>query len=121
MSTTTDICKVISDVITNTPSLKMLDAGAIFVGLPSTNKKQCITIDGVYAIEAKNNMRGITIHLWMPLSAAKQAGDIHDIADALVVALKGSPILMSNWTHQPDSNNNVDHVVFPAEVYTDLL
>jgi hypothetical protein len=121
MSNTIKVCQVISEAIANSPALSMLDSGAIFVGLPPAGVDSCVTVDGVFSIEAKQKQNGITIHLYRPFTTPDKAGDIHDIADALIDALKGSAILTTNWVHQPDATNNIDHVVFPATVYIGLL
>lgn len=122
MSTLTKIARVISAAISSTPALSALDPKGVYGGLLPAGVTQGVTIDGSFAIEAKQKQRGYTIHLFRPLGTKpQQAGDIEDMADALVAALKGSPILTSNWTRQPDSANNIDHVVFPVVIYLDLL
>lgn len=121
MSTTTKIALAIKAALQASPALSMFDPDAIYIGAPG-DILPCISIDGTFAIEGKQKQRGSTLHIWMAEADANtDAGDIHDIADAFVDALRGTPILPSAWVHQPEATQNVDHVVVPVVVYTDAL
>lgn len=122
MSTTHKIAAVISNAIKNTPALATIGSASVYADSLPPSIKTGITIDGTYSIEGKTNQRGATLHLWMPMpDKPTKSGDIEDMADALVVALKGSPILPSTWIRQPDETAKMDHVVFPVVVYVNLL
>lgn len=121
MSTTNQIASIIKAAIERTPALSALQSDAIFIGTPPAGKLPCVSIDGNFSIEAKSRQRGANLHIWLKPTNPKQAGDILDLADAFCAGLKGTAIQTSNWSHQPDTTSQVDHVVFPVVVYLDLL
>lgn len=121
MSTTQNIALVIKAAIQSSPALSMFEMDSVYIGAPG-EARPCISIDGTFSIAGKQKQRGSTLHIWMEeFFENEDGGDIHDIADDFVAALRTTPILPSEWTHQPEPEHGLDHIVIPVVVYIDAL